>query len=32
MGGLDLSPLELLLAIFFVRQMNWWIAARIGLV
>lgn len=31
MGGLDLSPLALLLGIFFLRQMNWWIAARIGL-
>ncbi len=31
MGGLDLSPLVLLLGIFFLRQMNWWIAARIGI-
>ena len=30
LGGLDLSPLVLLFAIFFLRQMNWWIAARIG--
>ncbi len=30
MGGLDLSPLILLLGVFFLRQMNWWIAARIG--
>lgn len=30
MGGLDLSPLILLLGVFFLRQMNWWIAARIA--
>jgi len=30
MGGLDLSPLVLLLGIFFLREMNWWLAARIG--
>ena len=31
MGGVDISPLVLLLGIFFLRQMNWWIAARIGI-
>ncbi|WP_425408028.1 YggT family protein [Hyphococcus sp.] len=31
LGGLDISPLVLLLAIFFLREMNWWIAARIGI-
>lgn len=31
MGGLDLSPLILLLAIFFLREMNWWIAARVAI-
>ena len=31
LGGIDISPLVLLLAIFFFRQMNWWIAARIGI-
>ncbi len=31
MGGLDLSPLILLLGIFFLREMNWWIAARIAI-
>ena len=30
MGGLDISPLVLLLGIMFLRQMNFWIAARIG--
>ena len=30
MGGLDLSPLVLLLAVFFLDRMNWWVAARIG--
>ncbi len=30
LGGIDISPLVLLLAVFFLRQMNWWIAARIG--
>lgn len=30
-GGIDISPIALLLGIFFLRQMNWWIAARIGL-
>jgi YggT family protein len=31
LGGLDISPVVLLFAIFFLRQMNWWLAARIGL-
>lgn len=31
MGGLDISPLILLLAIFFLREMNWWLAARIAI-
>ncbi len=30
LGGIDLSPLILLLAVFFLREMNWWIAARIA--
>ena len=30
LGGIDLSPLLLLLGIFFLREMNLWIAARIG--
>lgn len=30
LGGIDLSPLILLLAIFFLREMNVWVAARIG--
>lgn len=30
-GGIDISPLVLLLGIYFLRQMNWWIAARIGI-
>ena len=30
-GGIDLSPIVLLFGVFFLRQMNWWIAARIGL-
>lgn len=28
MGGLDLSPLVLLFAVFFLDRMNWWLAAR----
>jgi len=31
MGGLDLSPLVLLFSIFFLREMNVWLAARVGL-
>ena len=30
LGGLDLSPLILLLAIFFLREMNVWLSVRIG--
>ena len=30
MGGIDLSPLILLLLVFFLREMNRWIAVRIG--
>ena len=31
LGGLDLSPLVLFFAIIFLRNMNEWIAARIGI-
>lgn len=31
LGGVDLSPLLVLLGIWFLRLMNSWIAARIGL-
>lgn len=31
MGGLDISPIVLLLGIFFLREMNWWIAAKIAI-
>lgn len=31
LGGLDISPLILLLGVFFLREMNWWIAARIAI-
>ena len=31
LGGIDLSPIILLLGIMFLRQMNWWLAARIGI-
>ncbi|GJL91907.1 YggT family protein [Hyphococcus sp.] len=31
LGGIDLSPIVLLLGVFFLRQMNWWIAGRVGL-
>lgn len=31
LGGIDLSPLLLLLSIFFLREMNSWIAVRIGI-
>lgn len=31
LGGIDLSPLVLILGIFFLREMNWWIAARIAI-
>lgn len=30
-GGIDISPIVLLLLVYFLRQMNWWIAARIGI-
>ncbi len=30
MGGLDLSPLILLLGVFFLREMNQWVALRMG--
>lgn len=30
MGGLDLSPLVLLLGIFFLQRMNLWIMAKVG--
>jgi YggT family protein len=30
MGGIDISPLVLLLAVYFLREMNRWIALRIG--
>ncbi|MAW78934.1 MAG: hypothetical protein CMI63_01750 [Parvularcula sp.] len=29
-GGIDISPLVLLLAVYFLREMNQWIAVRIG--
>lgn len=31
LGGIDVSPLILLLGIFFLREMNLWIAARIAI-
>lgn len=31
MGGLDLSPLILLLGVFFLREMNAWLAVRIAI-
>ena len=30
LGGIDISPLVLLLAVYFLREMNQWIAVRIG--
>ncbi len=30
LGGLDLSPIILLFGVFFLREMNWWLAARIA--
>ncbi len=30
LGGLDLSPLILLFGVFFLREMNQWLAVRIG--
>ncbi len=29
-GGIDISPLVLLLLVYFLREMNQWIALRIG--
>jgi uncharacterized protein YggT (Ycf19 family) len=31
MGGLDLSPLILLLGLIFLREMNAWLMMRIGI-
>ena len=31
LGGIDLSPLILLLGVFFLREMNLWIAARLAI-
>lgn len=31
LGGIDISPLVLLLGIYFLREMNWWVAKRIAL-
>ena len=31
LGGVDISPVILLLGVFFLRQMNWWLAGKIGL-
>lgn len=30
LGGIDISPLILLLGVFFLREMNQWIAIRVG--
>ena len=30
MGGIDISPIVLLLGVFFLREMNRWLAVRIG--
>lgn len=30
MGGIDLSPLVLLLGVYFLREMNRWLALKIG--
>lgn len=30
MGGIDLSPLVLLLGVYFLREMNQWLALKIG--
>ena len=32
LGGIDISPIVLLLGIMFLREMNRWLAARIGIV
>lgn len=31
LGGLDISPVVLLFGVYFLKQMNWWIAVRIGI-
>ncbi|WDI30466.1 YggT family protein [Hyphococcus flavus] len=31
LGGIDISPLVLLLGVFFLREMNMWLAARYGI-
>ena len=31
LGGIDISPLVLLLGVFFLREMNAWIATRIAI-
>lgn len=31
LGSIDISPVVLLLAVFFLREMNWWLAARIAI-
>lgn len=31
LGGIDISPIVLLLGIFFLREMNRWLALRIGM-
>jgi len=30
LGGIDISPIVLLLGVYFLREMNKWIAIRIG--
>jgi len=30
LGGIDISPLVLLLGVYFLREMNQWVALRIG--
>ncbi len=30
LGGIDISPIVLLLGVFFLREMNRWLAVRIG--
>jgi len=32
LGGLDLSPIILLVSVFFLREMNVWLAARFAIV
>ena len=31
LGGLDLSPIILLFGVYFLREMNWWIAERFAI-